>query len=206
MEFPHILLSLPKLWPLKVETEKKLSPCLQVPSLLPKPWVSLESHFGFLLANPGSPSCMNQQTWAAGSGGGGCRTTPYPPITAWLPAPERRHVIQFAISSLWTAASLPSVGSHQAPHICSSGDSEDFSHHGAMNSLQGFYGCGITFFYRKPKVIHLHEKTHLLEFSSSLGTTSTCLPSPNLMSCFLYLPFLTLLPLIINLPYIELQS
>lgn len=39
------------LW--KVETEET-APCFPVPSLLPTPWVSLESHFGFLLAHPGS--------------------------------------------------------------------------------------------------------------------------------------------------------
>lgn len=108
---PHPPLS--KLWPSNGNT-KETVPCLQVPSLFPKSCVSLENYFRFLPAHPGPPAWISQHGQQA-VGGRGAEA----PITAWLPAPGRQHITQFAISSLWTAAPLSSSGRHQALHICS---------------------------------------------------------------------------------------
>lgn len=76
---------LAKMMTFKSRSREETAPLLQVPNLLPKPWVSLKSHFGFLLEHPGSPSCMNQQAWAAGSGGGGCRAPSFPSLLGCPP-------------------------------------------------------------------------------------------------------------------------
>lgn len=172
MEFPHILLSLPKWWPSSGNREETvpLPPSPQSPS------EALRFTREPILDSSGTPrpSCMNQQTWAAGGMGRGCRAPP--PITAWLPAPGRQHITQFAISSLWTAASLPFVGSHQAPHICSfRGWQEDSSHRDACEVPSGFHGARYSIVLQKAGPAFVRVHTH--------GGCST--------SCFLYLPFLT---------------
>lgn len=74
MEFPHILLSLPKWWPSSGNREETvpLPPSPQSPS------EALRFTREPILDSSGTPrpSCMNQQTWAAGGMGRGCRAPP----------------------------------------------------------------------------------------------------------------------------------
>lgn len=147
MEFPHILLSLPKWWPSSGNREETvpLPPSPQSPSK------ALRFTREPILDSSGTPrpSCMNQQTWAAGGMGRGCRAPP-PSLLGCPPQEDSTsHNLPYQVCE--QLPPYPSWGVTKHRTSAPSGAGEKIPPTAMpVKSLRGFMGQDIALSCRKP--------------------------------------------------------